>query len=140
MIALVSGGFDPLHVGHIRLFDAAMTRGRLVVALNSDAWLLRKKGYVFMPWAERHEILCALKQVALVIKFNDDDDTACDALKKMTPHYFCNGGDRLHPNPAEDALCRKIGIKQIFDCGGGVKAQSSSELVRRACGNHAGTL
>ena len=79
-VVVVSGGFDPIHSGHIAMFKAAKALGDvLVVALNSDAWLTRKKGRPFMPWDERAGVIDAMTVVDDVIAFNDDDNTACDA-------------------------------------------------------------
>lgn len=135
MIVLVSGGFDPLHVGHVRMMRAAMEFGRVVVGLNSDDWLVRKKGYRFMPWTEREEILYHLGEVSLVQPFDDSDGTVCDLLERLRPHYFANGGDRTQANPEEHALCVRRGIKELFGVGGG-KVQSSSALVRLARDHH----
>ena len=129
MIVLVTGGFDPLHVGHLRMIRDAAAFGRVVVGLNSDAWLVRKKGYAFMPWEERREILEAVAGVVIVLPFDDSDGTVCDLLSRLQPHYFANGGDRVEPNEAEHALCVKIGITELFEVGGH-KVQSSSALVR----------
>lgn len=130
MLVLVSGGFDPLHIGHVRLIRRASEYGRVVVGLNSDAWLLRKKGFVFMPWAERAEILNALALVSLVLPVEDSDGTVCALLESAQPHYFANGGDRTQAHPAEHAVCERIGIKELFGVGG-VKIQSSSKLVEK---------
>lgn len=130
MIVLISGGFDPLHVGHLRMIQESAKLGRVVIALNSDEWLYRKKGYFFMEFAERQEILLALPEVAIVVAVDDSDGTVCDAIKRLHPNYFGNGGDRITANEAEGALCEKLGVKQVFDLGGG-KTQSSSALVQR---------
>lgn len=131
MIVLVSGGFDPLHVGHLNLLEAAAEHGDVLVALNSDQWLIRKKGYLVMPYEDRARILLALKVVRTVSPVDDHDGTVCAALAKLRPHVFANGGDRTEANPAEHALCEKLGIKEIFGVGGG-KARSSSDLVNAA--------
>lgn len=125
---LVSGGFDPLHVGHVRLIRAAAERGFVVVALNSDAWLVRKKGFVFMPWAERGEILRSVHGVARVVEVEDSDGTVAQAILTVLPNYFANGGDRGFPNKAEAAACKRVGAEQLFNVGG-AKVQSSSRLL-----------
>ena len=130
MIVMVSGGFDPVHVGHIHLFNAAADYGDVVVALNSDDWLMRKKGYVFMPHMERTVILTALEKVTIVTPVTDFDDTVCEALRRVRPDIFCNGGDRFHANKREAEVCFELSIKQVFGVGG-TKTQSSSELVAR---------
>lgn len=100
-VAIVSGGFDPVHVGHIRMFQEAARLGTLVVGLNSDEWLKRKKGYVFMPWDERAEIIRAIGCVHEVRHFDDSNDTCVDLLAQILLDYppdgwseliFCNGG------------------------------------------------
>lgn len=131
MMVMVSGGFDPLHVGHLRMIRHAAAWGRVAVALNSDAWLVRKKGYAFMPWAERAEIIEAIPQVAIACAFDDADGTVCDALRRLRPHYFANGGDRVEPESREHALCVELGIQELWGVGG-AKVQSSSDMVRRA--------
>lgn len=127
-VVLVSGGFDPLHKGHVRLIEAAACLGTVVVALNSDAWLLKKKGYVFMPWTERREVLLALRNVTEVVAVNDQDGSVAAAIREVKPQFFANGGDRSEPNLYEAAACRSVGATALFDIGGG-KVQSSSALV-----------
>lgn len=122
---------DPLTSGHVDLLHDAETFGHVLVALNSDDWLLGKKGYVFQSYQERARILLAIKYVYAVVAFDDSDGTVCDALKRYRPDYFANGGDRDTPHPAEDAVCRELHIEQLFNIGG-PKTSSSSELVRRA--------
>jgi len=131
MIIAVSMGADPLHVGHLDLIDAAVNYGRVVVILNSDDWLMRKKNYIFMPFDERKRILMSIRNVHRVIGVDDSDDTVCKALKLVRPDYFANGGDRTEPNEKEDMICDAIGIKQLFNVGGD-KVQSSSQLVENA--------
>ena len=128
-IILVSGGFDPPHVGHIRMFKEASEWGRVVVAINSDEWLMRKKGYVFMPWEERAELIGAIASVEVVSSFDDSDDTACDAIRKFRPDAFANGGDRKKNNTPEMELCDELGIQMLWGIGGKDKPQSSSWLV-----------
>lgn len=126
---MLSGGFDPLHIGHVRMIHAAKAyRSDITVALNSDEWLLYKKGFVFMPWEERAEILRALH--VRVVHVNDHDGTVCEALERLKPRYFGNGGDRTTGEPREHATCERLGIEEVFGLGGG-KIQSSTALVDR---------
>jgi len=128
-IVVVSGGFDPIHVGHLRMMKEAAEHGKLTVVINSDAWLKRKKGYVFMPWEERAELISALSCVDKVIEAKDDDRTVCETLKELRPDIFANGGDRGVNTTPEAKLCEELGIELIWNIGGG-KVRSSSKLVR----------
>tara|TARA_R110001592_G_scaffold71619_8_gene218849 strand:- start:727 stop:1164 length:438 start_codon:yes stop_codon:yes gene_type:complete len=128
---MVSGGFDPPHIGHIRMFEEASTWGKVCVAINSDEWLMRKKGYVFMPWKERAEIIKAFSCVRSVTSFDDSDDTACNAIIQIKPDAFANGGDRKKDNTPEMDLCDKLGIQMLWGIGGKDKPQSSSWLVNK---------
>ena len=125
---LVSGGFDPAHIGHIRMILEAATYGNVIVVANSDAWLMRKKGYIFMPWEERAELLAAVKGVTSVEHVNDTDGTVCEAIRRLKPTYFANGGDRKTDNTPEMDVCKELGVKLLWNVGGG-KIQSSSDLV-----------
>jgi len=125
---LVSGGFDPLHTGHLDYLIAASVYGNVVVALNSDEWLLRKKGYVFMPWDDRRRIVNDIRHVHKVISVDDSDNTVCEALRSIKPFYFANGGDRENPDPEEHKVCKELDITEIFGIGG-KKVCSSSKLV-----------
>lgn len=125
---MVSGGFDPLHVGHLRLLMAAAAFGDVLVALNSDAWLERKKGYRVMPWEDRAALIIEYPFVRDVISFDDADGTVCDALYRYRPDYFANGGDRETADPREHAVCHELGIKELFGIGGD-KIRSSSQLI-----------
>lgn len=126
---MISGGFDPIHVGHVRMIREAGRHGDgLYVVLNSDEWLLRKKGYIFMPWIERAEIIRAIRGVTDVVAVDDADNTVCDALRRIEPTYFANGGDRTKNNTPEMHVCNEMGIKMLWNIGGD-KIQSSSELV-----------
>lgn len=127
---MLSGGFDPLHVGHLRMIQEAAKYGRVIIALNSDDWLMRKKGYSFMTWEDRAEILMELKSVWKVISFDDSDKTACDAIKKERPTMFGNGGDRTSSNTPEVSLCQDAGIRLVWNLGGS-KIRSSSSLIAR---------
>lgn len=129
-IVLISGGFDPLHSGHVRLITEAAKMGRLYVALNSNRWLKKKKGYVFMPWEERAEILRAMRCVVEVLAVDDSDGTVCHTLERVRPAIFANGGDVTKGHPAEHAVCAKYGIQEVFEVGGH-KINSSSALVAK---------
>ena len=124
----VSGGFDPVHVGHLRMFKEASSYGKLVVILNSDEWLIRKKGYIFMTFDERKEIIESFDCVYDVIEVDDTDSTVCEALERLRPAFFANGGDRKSDNVPEVELCERLSISLIWNVGGD-KIQSSTDLI-----------
>jgi len=124
----ISGGFDPVHIGHLKMIEDAAKEGSVIVILNSDAWLEQKKGYVFMPFEERKAILEAFSDVHHVIEVDDSDGTVCAALDQLRPCYFGNGGDRVSGNVPEVKFCKRYGIGLKWNLGGS-KVQSSSELV-----------
>jgi D-beta-D-heptose 7-phosphate kinase/D-beta-D-heptose 1-phosphate adenosyltransferase len=137
-IVLATGGFDPIHSGHILYLKAARELGdKLVVGLNSDAWLTRKKGRPFMPFNERKYILENMSLVDQVIDFNDDDNSACQAifqiLKDKKPQdtvIFANGGDRGRENIPEYIVYSGASpVKFKFGVGGDDKANSSSWIL-----------
>ena len=130
-IVAVSGGFDPIHVGHVRMIRGAAELGDVIVIANSDDWLLRKKGYTFMNWQERAEILQSIKGVVAVYEAKYEDDSVCASLKALTPDIFANGGDRKEGNIPEYRLCEDLGIEMKFGIGGTDKPQSSSWLVEK---------
>lgn len=130
-IVAISGGFDPLHEGHLNMIEEAAQYGRLHIYLNTDEWLQRKKGYVFMPFRTRARILMAIKGVEQVIPVVDKDDTVCETIKMFKPDIFCNGGDRFPENTPELKVCHDLKIQVKFNVGG-EKVQSSSDLVRKA--------
>ena len=134
-ISVVSGGFDPIHSGHIEYFKSASKLGdKLFVALNSDDWLIKKKGKYFMPFNERKEIISNLKMIDEVISFEDDNLGSCSnaliKIKKLHPNdeiIFCNGGDRSESNIPEMSV---KGIIFQFSVGGNDKKNSSSWILK----------
>lgn len=124
----VSGGFDPIHKGHVRMIREAAKHGDVVVILNSDDWLMRKKHYKFMSFEERSYIAGSIKGVVMTTGVDDSDGTVCEALRRIKPDAFANGGDRYDTNTPEMTVCEELGIEMLWNVGGG-KEQSSSTLV-----------
>lgn len=139
-IVMVSGGFDPIHIGHVRMFQEAKKLGdHLVVVINNDNWLRKKKGKEFMPETDRKEIIEAFECVDEVyvtlhhdkINFADPyDRSVCEALSTIRPHIFANGGDRFADDIPEFQMCNDLGIEMVFNVGHGGKVRSSSDLVK----------
>jgi len=128
---MVSGGFDPVHVGHIRMIREAAKYGDVIVIANSDEWLHREKGFIFMEFSSRYEILDSLKGVVLVDSVNDSDGTVCDAISRHKPTYFANGGNRRKDNTPEVMLCKKIGVELLWGIGGEEKVAATADLTRK---------
>jgi len=135
-IVLVTGGFDPIHSGHIAYFDKAKRLGDfLLVGINSDNWLARKKGSAFMQISERKKIIKNLKMVDDVILFDDEDDSAKDAIRKTREIYstdkiiFANGGDRSINNIPEMDI-EDNNLEFIFGVGGSNKINSSTTILQ----------
>lgn len=128
---MVSGGFDPVHAGHIRMIRHAAQYGDVIVIANSDDWLFRKKGFVFMEWERRVEILNAIKGVVLVDSVDDSDGTVCDAIRRHKPTFFANGGDRGKSNTPEQTVCEELGVELLWGIGGEEKVDSSSDLAKK---------
>ena len=131
-LSLVTGGFDPIHSGHLQYFKRAKDLSNyLVVGLNGDPWLKRKKGQYFQCWTERADIVRHLDMVDAVISWDDADDSACGAIAKCleisTEVIFCNGGDRDASNSPEVQVCGELGID--FQQGLGKKIRSSSDMT-----------
>ena len=134
-IVLVTGGFDPLHSGHLAYFAAARQLGDcLVVGVNSDAWLTRKKDRAFMPYRERRAVIENLRSVDAVIEYNDDDGSSRDAIRQVRTQWpnahliFANGGDRVSANiPEMDVKDDRLEFR--FAVGGATKANSSSWIL-----------
>ena len=136
-IVMVSGGFDPVHIGHVRLFNEAKKLGdELVILLNNDNWLKLKKGYAFMPEQERKEIIESFAAVDRVVlsshKKNTKDISVVEDIKIIRPHIFAKGGDRTYDNIPEVPICQELNCEMIFNIGKGGKVQSSSDLVKKA--------
>lgn len=139
IVVAVSGGFDPVHIGHVRMFNEAKKLGdKLVVILNNDHWLELKKGFAFMPHDERKEVIEAFHSVdEVVLTFHTPgvaDMSVCRELERIRPDIFVNGGDRKPdgvPVP-EVELCEKLGIAMVYNVGRGGKVQSSSWLIQKA--------
>jgi cytidyltransferase-like protein len=136
-IVVITGGFDPLHSGHVEYINAAAQLGDcLFVGLNSDDWLTRKKGKPFMPWTERHIILSNLRSVDDVFAFDDSDNTAIDAIRRIReempgiPIIFANGGDRTKENIPE-MECGIEDVEFVFGVGGENKKNSSSWILKK---------
>lgn len=132
-IVLVTGGFDPCHSGHLAYFQSAKKLGdRLIVGLNSDEWLTRKKGRPFMPMSERFALVSALSIVDEVVVYNDDDGSSCDAISLVKTRYpndqvvFANGGDRTKDNIPEMVF---DDVEFAFGIGGINKINSSSWIL-----------
>lgn len=135
ILVAVCGGFDPIHVGHVRHFKAAKALGdELMVMLNTDAWLMKKKDYVFMNFKERKEIIDSIQYVDSVVPYvKTESGSVAKTLEKYKPDVFAKGGDRTIDNLPQDEIetCKRLGIKLITGVGG-EKIQSSSWLVDKA--------
>ena len=141
-VVVVSGGFDPIHIGHVRLMQEAKKLGdELIVVLNNDNWFGIKGRKLFMPEEERKEIIEALSCVDKVIltkhklskKVFDRttrEYSICRELEEIRPDIFANGGDRFADDVPEFQTCKKLGIKMVFNVGHGGKVRSSSELLK----------
>ena len=138
-LVLVSGGFDPIHSGHVHLIQEASKYGDIVVLLNSDKWLREKKGREFLPFVEREIIMKSLKNVIDVLSFDDSDKTCVDGIRKAISKYpnhkiiFANGGDRNNettPGP-ETKFCDENNITTLWEIGGKNKSNSSSQILKR---------
>ena len=135
-VVMVSGGFDPIHIGHVRLMQEAKKLGdKLVVVLNNNNWFDVKGKPVFMSELDRKEIIEALACVDEVVitshRKGTKDISVCSELRKIHPHIFANGGDRFADDIPEFAVCKELGIDMVFNVGKGGKVRSSSELLKK---------
>ena len=138
-LVLVSGGFDPIHSGHIYLIQDASKYGDVIVLLNSDKWLREKKGREFLSFVERETIMKSLKNVIDVLSFDDSDKTCVDGIRKAINKYpnhkimFANGGDRNDKTSpgSEKKFCDKNNITTLWGVGGKYKSNSSSKILKR---------
>ena len=112
------------------MIRAAAKYGDVIVVANSDRWLNNKKGFVFMNFEQRSEILNSIKGVVLVSHVDDSDGTVCEAIRRLKPDYFANGGDRGKHNTPEQNVCEELEIKMLWSIGGDEKVAASSELVK----------
>lgn len=133
---IVSGGFDPIHEGHIAMINEAACRSDgVILLLNSDEWLCRKKGKNFMNFHTRKTICENLKNVTKVLAFNDDDNSAGDGIRLVREQFpdaeliFANGGDRTRDNIPETEVCKNCNVSLEFGIGGENKANSSSWIL-----------
>ncbi len=133
---IVSGGFDPIHEGHIEMIKAAAKQSDgVILLLNSDEWLCRKKGKNFMSFKTRYAVCENMKNVIDVLSFDDSDNSASDGIKKAREKYpndrlvFANGGDRTKENIPECAVCNECNVELAFGVGGENKANSSSWIL-----------
>ena len=136
-VVIVSGGFDPIHSGHIEHFKEAKKLGDiLIVGLNSDEWLTRKKGKPFMPIEERMAVIRELRMVDSAVAFNDDNNSSIDLIKKALVLFddvlFANGGDRTQDNiPEIDEFDKDPRVQFAFGVGGSHKQNSSSWILKQ---------
>ena len=129
---IISGGFDPIHIGHLRMIqESSKLASRLIVIVNSDKFLIEKKGYAFMPIEERIEIIMGFSEVYKAVESIDDDLTVCKTLERLAAEEnikcFANGGDRKNEaDIPETKICKKYNIDMKFNVGGGMIQSSSS--------------
>lgn len=135
-LSIISGGFDPIHEGHIDYINEASKFGNVIIILNTDEWLIRKKGFSFMPYETRECILKNIKNVFNVIMAEDSDNSVCESLIQIRDLYpnhklfFCNGGDRKINNTPEIDICKKNNIELKFNIGG-EKSNSSRDIIKK---------
>jgi len=141
-IVAISGGFDPIHKGHINMIREAAeqfgtmcsgcgkTKARIHIYLTSDEWMIRREGFKFMSFGDRAAVLSAIQGVEMVFPVIDTDDTVCETIRTFKPDVFVNGGDRGPENTPELRTCNDLKIRMVFGVGGN-KIESSSEMIKR---------
>ena len=138
---LVSGAFNPLHFGHLLLFRAASKYGKVIVALNSDEWIIKNKGYLLFDFETRKSLLEECEYISKVVSFDDSDGDAVYALFEIRPTYFGNGGAATSCSlpEVEMRVCEYLGIEPVFNLGDTVKSIDNNVLVsaQRSIINHA---
>ena len=132
-VVMVSGGFDPIHVGHLEMLEEAKELGnRLVAVVNCDAWLIRKKGRFLMNQEDRAKLIKSIRYVDDVFILESERDDVSEAIEIIRPDIFANGGDRKDESLIpESPVCKKLGIEMIFNVGKNGKIRSSSELLEK---------
>ena len=137
-VVATCGGFDPVHVGHVRCFKESASmkykfpNAIFVIIANGDGFLKTKKGFVFMPEKERMEILSSFSGVDHVVKWYDGTQNCIGAIEKISPNIFTKGGDRSSRDKIPEAdICDQVGCRIVFGVGGSKKIQSSSWLVKQ---------
>jgi len=139
-VVMVSGGFDPIHVGHLEMLEEAKELGnRLVAVVNCDAWLIRKKGRFLMNQEDRAKLIKSIRYVDDVFILESERDDVSEAIEIIRPDIFANGGDRDKRNATDPKsslywdikTCKKLGINMIFNVGKNGKIRSSSELLEK---------
>ncbi len=121
---VISGGFDPIHPGHIAMIEDAAKYGEVHIVANSDDWLVRKKGFYFQPWKDRKKILEVY--TPHVHEVDDSDGTVCEALRRIKPDYFGSGDECATLNTSELDVCEELGIELVFELGGRKYSSSSA--------------
>jgi len=124
----LSGAFNIIHPGHTRMIRGALNFGKVVIILNSDEWVKRNKGALLMTWCDRREVLLSVYGVSRVEAVDDSDDTVCEALRRIRPHIFGNGGRRTNKNTPERETCRELDIACVWGIGGGEGDAYDSKL------------
>jgi cytidyltransferase-like protein len=138
---LVSGAFNPLHFGHLLLLREASKYGKVIVALNSDDWVRKNKGYLLFDFEARKSLLEECEYVSKVISFDDSDGDAVYALFEVRPTYFGNGGSATSLSLPKEELqvCEYLGIEPVFDLGDTIKNIDNNKLqsAQKSIINHA---